>query len=54
MPHPQHKLIVNDSGINEFDIMNMRWIITCAHPGIYYCDIPNLLNLSFVVKYVDN
>ena len=42
--HPQHKLIVNDSGINEYDIM--RWIITCA----YYCDIPNLLIIYHIIK----
>ena len=50
MPHPQHKLIVNDSGINEYDIM--RWIITCAYILLWHSK-PTYY-ISFVIKYVDN
>ena len=50
MPHSQHKLIVNDSGINEYDIM--RWIINCA--CIFLRHSKPTYYLSFVVKNVDN
>ena len=50
MPHSQHKLIVNDSGINEYDIM--RWIINCAY--ILLRHSKPTYYVSFVVKNVDN